>query len=344
MQRVTVSLFAGILFAVFLAATLAHDVRNENGKRFSFALIGDLPYNDVQSAKLDNIIANINDDERVKFTIHVGDIKSGASLCDDTFEARFAQLQRLEEALLYTPGDNEWTDCHYPTAGRFQPPERLAAIRKLFYPEPGFSTGGRRIRVLTQRHFSGFETFVENSIWLRGGVVFATLHVVGSNNDLNPWSGIDTADSFETPRSDRIAEFQAREAANLFWLEQIFQTARSANAAGVFLAIQANPNFELPEQDQRRAGFNSFLDKLTPLAVQFGKPVILAHGDSHTFRIDKPLLAPTASGAPQTLENFTRVEAFGSPNAHWIRVSVDADDPNVFLIEQRIVPENRFPR
>ncbi|MGH8771071.1 MAG: hypothetical protein ACREV2_07805 [Burkholderiales bacterium] len=338
------ALFTPILFAACLAASPDHD-RNENGKRFSFALIGDLPYNDLQSKKLDRVIANINDDERVKFTIHVGDIKSGASLCDDaTFAQRFAQLHQLEEALLYTPGDNEWSDCHYPAAGRFSPLERLAAIRKLFYPEPGFSTGGRRIRVLTQARFSGFETFVENSIWVRGGVLFATLHVVGSNNDLNPWSGIDPADSFETPRSDRIAEFQAREAANLFWLEQIFQTARSAKAAGVFLAIQANPNFELPEQDQRRAGFNSFLDKLTPLAVQSAKPVILAHGDAHYFRIDKPLLASTASGERQTLENFTRLEVFGSPHAHWIRVSVDPNDANVFLIEQRIVPENRFPR
>ncbi|MGH8727379.1 MAG: hypothetical protein ACREV9_04300 [Burkholderiales bacterium] len=341
-MRLIAAFFICVLLGSCFAATSAYDDRD---KRFSFALIGDLPYDDLQFAKFDRVIADINDDERVTFTIHGGDIKSGPSLCDDAmFQGRFAQLQQLEEALLYTPGDNEWTDCHYAAAGRFRPLERLAAIRKLFYPEPGFSTGGRPIRVLTQGCFSGFETFVENSLWLRGGVLFATLHVVGSNNGLSPWSGIDAADSVDTPRADRIAEFKAREAANLFWLERIFETAKSAEAAGVFLAIQGNPNFELPEQDQRRAGFNSFLDKLTPLSVQFLKPVILAHGDAHYFRIDKPLVAPTANGGRKMLENFTRVEAFGSPNVHWVRVNVDSSDPDVFLIEQRIVPENKFPR
>lgn len=46
----------------------------------------------------------------------------------------------------------------------------------------------------------------------------------------------------------------------------------------------------------------------------FGKPVVLVHGDTHTFRIDKPLSDSQAGGR---ILNFTRVETVGSPDAHW---------------------------
>jgi hypothetical protein len=69
--------------------------------------------------------------------------------------------------------------------------------------------------------------------------------------------------------------------------------------------------------------------------VAFGKPVVLVHGDSHYFRIDKPL---TRGG--RRLENFTRVETFGNPDVHWLRVTVDPNDPNVFTFRQQIVRNN----
>lgn len=54
------------------------------------------------------------------------------------------------------------------------------------------------------------------------------------------------------------------------------------------------------------------------------RPVVLVYGDSHTCRIDKPKISE------QRLLNFTRVETFGSPDAHWVRASVDTRDPEVF--------------
>lgn len=51
---------------------------------------------------------------------------------------------------------------------------------------------------------------------------------------------------------------------------------------------------------------------------------MLVYGDSHTCRIDKPKISE------QRLLNFTRVETFGSPDAHWVRASVDTRDPEVF--------------
>jgi hypothetical protein len=76
--------------------------------------------------------------------------------------------------------------------------------------------------------------------------------------------------------------------------------------------------------------------------MAFGKPVVLVHGDSHFFRIDKPLSPRRVRGKPVTtaLENFTRVETFGTPYHHWVHVTVDPNDPNVFTFGPRLVPAN----
>ncbi len=328
-----------------LISSFAQAADHDDDDRLTFALIGDTNYSAVESLKVDRVIAAINADPSVKFVMHDGDVKSGSSLCDDaTIHSRFTQLNQLQKPWIYTPGDNEWTDCHRPKAGKFNPLERLAFVRKVFFPNPGYSLGPDPMRLITQSHSSGYETFVENTLWQRAGVTFAMVHVIGSNNDLDPWSGIDATDSYSTPRQDRVTEFIAREKANLAWLDTIFEQANNAKSAGVFIAMQANPNFELPATDQQRAGFNAFLDKLTQLSIAFGKPVVIAHGDSHYMRVDKPLLAPTTDSGPQALENVTRVESFGSPNVHWLRITADRKDPNVFRVEQRLITENQFTR
>src|SRR5262245_8435148 len=92
---------------------------NANGHETHVAMIGDLPYRDGDIPKLDEVLREINQ-ARVDFTLHNGDIKSGSSLCaDDLLQQRFDQLKQLERPLVYTPGDNEWTDCHRPAAGGF---------------------------------------------------------------------------------------------------------------------------------------------------------------------------------------------------------------------------------
>ena len=73
----------------------------------------------------------------------------------------------------------------------------------------------------------------------------------------------------------------------------------------------------------------------------YDKPVVLVNGDSHYFRIEKPFMrrVARATGDP-LIENFTRVETFGDPFNHWIHVTVDANDPNLFTFRQRMVPAN----
>lgn len=158
---------------------------------FAFAFIGDGPYGAAAEPLWDHTIREINRDREVRFVMHAGDVKAGGERCDDDLlERRFLQYQTLRPAFVYTPGDNEWTDCHRTSNGAYHPLERLAFLRSLFFADPHRSTGGHPIRVRPQSDDAGYEDFVENVMFERGGVVFATVHVVGSNNDLAPWNGI----------------------------------------------------------------------------------------------------------------------------------------------------------
>ena len=64
------------------------------------------------------------------------------------------------------------------------------------------------------------------------------VHVVGSNNDLQPWFG-----AAETPlqTAQRLAECQARLAATLDWLDETFAVAHRKNAKAVVVAMQRTP-------------------------------------------------------------------------------------------------------
>jgi hypothetical protein len=93
-------------------------------------------------------------------------------------------------------------------------------------------------------------------------------------------------------------------------------------------------------------GFVDFLTAVREEVIAFRKPVAFVHGDSHYFRIDRPMLDSSA----RRLENFTRVETFGdnaSPatmnnDVQWVKVLVDPKSREVFSYQAQIVPGNRI--
>ena len=101
--------------------------------------------------------------------------------------------------------------------------------------------------------------------------------------------------------------------------------------------LQANPYFEVPSNSPKRAGFNDMLKLFETETVRFGRQVVFVHGDTHYFRIDQPLVS---SVSKRKIENFTRVETYGNPDVHWVRVGVDWRDPNVFTFHPMHVKEN----
>ncbi len=112
--------FPVLALATALSAGIARadDDRDEqDGKRFTFALWGDMPYitpgqPDTQTPKIAPLIADINA-ARVAFTIFDGDIKSGSSRCsNDVYATAAGYFNAFHAPMVYVLGDNEWTDCH----------------------------------------------------------------------------------------------------------------------------------------------------------------------------------------------------------------------------------------
>jgi hypothetical protein len=296
---------------------------------FAFALIGDMPYGAAREAPFARLVSEINRDNDVDFVMHAGDIKAGSERCDnDLIVHRFDLYQTFQRAFVYTPGDNEWTDCHRVNNGQYNPLERLAFVRSVFFPQVGHTTGGQVKPTRSQAEGSAYPEFVENVMFTKQSVMFATVHVVGSNNGLEPWIGISPTDSCGSPRQDRIAEFERRQAAALAWLDEVFAAAGGAKA--LFLLIQANPYNEPSDPVRCPSGSQAFLARVAARAQQYAKPVVLAHGDDHFFFVDQPLSNLLLS----------RVQTYGEGLVHWVKVKVDPKSSGVFSIEQKIVKSN----
>lgn len=165
---------------------------------FTFVAIGDIPYGDAQIARFPAVVDQINADPAVQFVNHLGGIKSGSSVCSDDYFAMIrTQFDRFVDPLVYTPGDNEWTDCHRPNNGSYNPLERLAAVRRVFFSHPGKTLGQHSVKVRSQAD----QGFVENVSYHHADVEFGALHVVGSNNSLEPWTGNTAPTRRNSPRS-----------------------------------------------------------------------------------------------------------------------------------------------
>jgi hypothetical protein len=306
--------------------------------KVDLAVIGDTPYGATQIADFPNLIADINAAPSVARVIHVGDTKSGSTRCDDShFELVLAGFQSLQDPMIYTPGDNEWTDCHRANNGGYNPLERLSVIRTMFFPNVGRTLGMVKKDVLSQAELPGYATFVENTLWSEAGTVFATLHVVGSNNSLLPWYSDDPSKT-DDPAS-REAEESAREAAAVAWIDQAFAQATQQNAKAVALFMQADMwDPELFASGGQYSGFVSIVRKLADATRAFGRPVLLVEGDSHVFKVDNPLATGDANyGVEMQVPNLTRIVVQGSttaPLTEWLRLKVDPSTPAVFSWER----------
>ncbi len=358
---------AGLAFAILLVAASTafaasrfggDDDRDDDERRsYAIGLWGDLPYSDVQALTgVPNLIADMNRHD-LAFTAHDGDLKAGnatvgsvtPTTCSDALYLQgLNYFNSLKAPAIFTPGDNDWTDCDRPSNGGFSSLERLDHERALFFSTP-FSLGQHRLHQEVQTAplclgVSGMVPCVENRRWTLGGVTYATINIQGSCNNL--------CDTAPNP-----AEFAARNQADILWVQETFEEARTLNSAAIMLITQADPGFDLSdgtraplrdpktlaETDGQPDGFQSFLIALRDQVIAFQKPVAYVHGDSHYFRVDKPF----QNYKGQRLENFTRVETFGDNQANgtndvnWLKVLVDPSSREVFAYQPQIVPANR---
>ena len=313
------------------------------------AVIGDTPYGDAAVALFPAMVHAINADHKVREVVHVGDFKSGSEVCSDArFQTSADLFNTFSDPFIYAIGDNEWTDCHRANNGGYNPLDRLAKVRELFYPVSGQVLGGRGKTVEAQAGFP------ENQLWVESRVTFSVSHILGSNNGLDRWFGDRKVNGVAVPETadetlSRTAEVAARQAANIAWLERTFATAKSHGSVGIVLFYQA----DLWHPGDRAGGatftaHQSWVARLSQLASSFDGPVLLVSGDSHDYRVDAGVPWMTTYYGVPSPANVTQlivdrsIESpatdVGTPSViEWVRLHVDPRSPNVFSWEQVIV-------
>lgn len=287
---------------------------------YSFAVIGDIPYGDDQVAAFPRWIDQINA-AKPRMTFHVGDIKNGSSRCDNAYYGLIrSNFDRFKAPFIYSPGDNEWTDCHRENNGSYDPLERLSYDRAVFFDRPGRTLGQHPVTIASQSAAG----FPENVQLRREGVQFAAIHVVGSNNGLQPWTGI----GLTTPIVPQVREEQERMANAISVVRSAFAQARAHHDRAVVILQQADmfdPSFS-PTPDDISA-FQPLVQTLVQESRAYTGHVYLINGDSHVYNSDQPL----AAGSP-----WLRTYAVKGSAARLQRITVDGSSNNVDWLSMTI--------
>jgi hypothetical protein len=348
----TLILSMALLAAGSMAATSAMaDNRDDfdSDKPLTLAVFGDWPYNQNLLNNAPLLINSVNSDRDVSLVIHVGDIHSGSMPCTSAGilpplstsnpgwnQAVYYQFQQFNDPVVYTPGDNEWTDCHKSKEkSSGSPLNELASVRSLFFAQPGHTLGmDERIVSSQARKFDpaypADAQFVENVMWNNSGVVFVTVNMPGSNNDTTPWTG-----SFANP-GVQMQEVSERTDADIRWLQAAFDQAQSKHAKALVIIQQADMWDPEALASGELSNYTRFVQKLADLSVKFGRPVLLLNGDSHVYGSDQPLADPASSTGvihgTQAVANLTRVTVQGSTNApaEWLKLTIDPRKHEIF--------------
>ena len=295
----------------------------------TFAVFGDIPYNNSEIPIMQNMIAQMGKDQELSFILHIGDIKMGNAPCDkQVFSERLADFSASPHPFIYVFGDNEWTDCAGWGPGLYDPSERLEKLRNIFCTEQR-SLGQTYIPLSRQSAVDSHNRmYCENIRWMYQGTAFIGINLPGGNNHWKSrkwWRKTQTRDNHE---------FYHRAKANQAWLQSSFTWANSERAQAVVLFFQANPNFEESPPWLKppgwRDGYQEIREQLQAWIQTQTIPILIIHGDSHFYHVDKPIKDAQGNAIP----NVTRLEVFGSPYLGWVKIILDPSHPNFF----RIIP------
>ncbi len=288
---------ASLLLATQFWLAASESARAQEGPKFLF--IGDMPYyndrenpvSESQFVWFEEIIAPEIRKSGFKFLIHYGDFKSRGIPCSEkVFRDNYNEITTLlpGKPVFYTPGDNDWTDCDNPddinpkreSVKAYSELSRLDLLRQIFFIE-------NPLKLSTEWRYERQPRYPENARWRSDDVQFATLHIVGTNNG-----------RIKIKLDDEVfarARVDARDQANLDWLEVVFAQARTEinTADAVIITIQA----DITKPEGKGActdgnpgychAFDEFIAALISHAGSFKKPVLLVHGDEFPYCLDK---------------------------------------------------------
>ncbi|MFL6158682.1 MAG: hypothetical protein ACJ72D_21545 [Marmoricola sp.] len=360
---VTAALLATAAPLAFAASAQAKP--DSAGRSFSYAVYGDAPYgtSPTDTSETDatpGFIAKVNADAAVSGVVHVGDIHSGSQYCTESYDRLISSLwSSYADPVVYTPGDNEWTDCHKKKEGgnltdangnpvdhaNGNPVANLALIRSIFFAHPGSTLGSGTLDVLSQAQVdnAAYPTdsqYVENVTWQRKGVRFVTVNLPGgSNNDADPWYGAASA------TAEQATEAAQRTAADLRWLDRAFAMADAEDAQGVVVVLQADMwDRDGGTSNAHLSNYGAFVDALATHTSALGKPVLLLNGDSHVYRSDNPLQQGSTCTGDNGVCSFDAWQAhpgYDVPNFH--RIVVHGSTVPLEYLRLRITPGQHGP-
>ena len=297
---------------------------------YTVAVIGDVPYGTSptdtrQTLAHPRFVAAINADSDISLVAHIGDIHAGKQYCTAEYDQTiYDHWTAFKKPLVYSPGDNEWMDCHKAKEGggifnkatgaidyvvdgngkfvnyaKGDPIANLQLIRSMFFAQPG-QTLGAPMKVHSQAlEFNpahpADKAFVENVWWERAGVLFVAVNIPGgSNNGTDPWYA---APSMSQEQQQEVA---LRTAATLRWMDTAYNLATTKGYFAMVILTQA----DMWDVDDAKTGaahlsaYKPYIDKIAEGTKAYGMPVLMIMGDSHTYRSDNPLV----KGAPCVIE------------------------------------------
>ena len=305
------------LIAAICIIACSWNIYAQPSEIFRFVALGDMPYSIPDDyPRYERLISAINK-INPSFSIFIGDTKSGSTPCSNEYNQRVkSYFNQFTAPLIYSIGDNEWTDCHRPLAGSYDPIERLDNLRSTFF-NTNRSFGKKQIELNRQAdNDSNYAKYVENSYWVKNQFLFVNLHIPGSNNN------------FERNEQAK-AEYYERNQANLSWMQNVFALASRKSYKGIVFCYQADMFYTPKQFTDTDSGYRDTLLMLTKLSEEFKKPVLLIHGDSHRLIIDQPL---KKTNQKHILENVIRLELMGAEQVQAVEVSVNpaAEQPFSF--------------
>ena len=247
---------------------ISHGIERINSKSLSIKSesMRFISYGDNQSKKMNSLMDSINK-QNISLVVHLGDTESFPSLCTDSYiDQQYDFMNSLNAPVLFTPGDNDWLDCIDETKGEFYNLERLANIRETFFSKN--QNLGKKSSVFENQSISGYP---ENARILKNNVAFISAHVVGGNNNFDPFSKKNTL------------EYLQRNEANIDWVTESFEKYKEANAYVVAIHANIFKNKNIPFL------YEKFAYALFNLSNKYKKPVLLLHGDIHNFKAYQPM-------------------------------------------------------
>ncbi|WP_133682608.1 hypothetical protein [Paludibacterium purpuratum] len=261
-------------------------------------VLGDMPYSSTEERALAGPIRQTIVTTRPAFVVHIGDFKNGQTSCTDGLltERRDQIYGLLPGRVFYTPGDNEWADCDRSVLDNpMSELSRFAYLRRIFFDE-------RPMDLPAAWAYQRQDLFPENARWRQNNVLFVTLHWIGTGNGRK-----------QVLRDDgdlAMALVEAREQANRVWLDAAFQSAKWTRAGALVVLTQADSTAETGKphcakgHDEGCDPFAAFRTQLVARAGEFGRPVLLVHGDTAPYCWDKRFGGETAP-------NLWRLNAWG---------------------------------